>query len=253
MRRLALVAMLFAQLFTLSGCERHMRDMYDQPKHLPAGHSPLFADGLSSRPPPQGSVAQTSGDLAATSSGRRGVEALAIAQRAELQQRLPTPLPADLLQRGRERFTIYCVPCHSPVGDGDGRVVQRGFPSPPSFHIDRLRDAEDRHFYDVVSKGYGVMYPYANRIEPADRWAIVAYIRALQLSQHAPMQQLPASLQAQLNASPQSQPESHQQPQSQQQQQPQSQSQQQQQPQPHRQSQPESPQSQPPQQQGLPR
>ncbi len=90
-----------------------------------------------------------------------------------------------LLQRGRERFDVYCSPCHSVVGDGDGMVVRRGFPAPPSYHIERLRAAPDHHFYDVITHGYGVMYPYGDRVAPDDRWAIVAYIRALQLSQHA--------------------------------------------------------------------
>jgi mono/diheme cytochrome c family protein len=96
-----------------------------------------------------------------------------------------------LLRLGRERYTVYCVPCHSPVGDGDGRIAQRGFPHPPSYHIDRLRKIPDRHFYDVMTNGYGIMYSYADRVTPAERWAIVAYIRALQLSQHADPARLP--------------------------------------------------------------
>ena len=91
----------------------------------------------------------------------------------------------QLLHRGQERFNIYCAPCHSPVGDGDGMVVRRGFPAPPSYHIDRLRQAPARDFYDVMTNGYGVMRPYSDRVSPEDRWAIVAYIRALQLSQYA--------------------------------------------------------------------
>lgn len=90
-----------------------------------------------------------------------------------------------LLKRGQERFHIYCAPCHSELGDGDGMIVQRGFPPPPSFHEQRLRDAPVQHFYDVITNGYGVMYSYAARAQPADRWAIAAYIRALQLSQNA--------------------------------------------------------------------
>jgi mono/diheme cytochrome c family protein len=98
----------------------------------------------------------------------------------------PVPITTQLVLRGRERFDIYCAPCHGRVGDGRGMIVLRGFPAPPSYHTDRLRDAPDSHFYQVISAGYGVMYPYADRIAPTDRWAIVAYIRALQLSQHAP-------------------------------------------------------------------
>jgi hypothetical protein len=93
------------------------------------------------------------------------------------------------------------MPCHSPVGDGDGRVVRRGFPRPPSYHEQRLRDAPDRHFYDVITNGYGIMHSYADRVPPQDRWAIVAYIRALQLSQNAPVAQLPPALRAKLAAS----------------------------------------------------
>jgi mono/diheme cytochrome c family protein len=103
----------------------------------------------------------------------------------------PPQLTAALLARGHERFDIFCAPCHSPVGDGQGIIVQRGFPAPPSFHIDRLRQAPTRHFYDVITNGYGVMYSYADRVPPSDRWAIAAYIRALQESQHTDVASLP--------------------------------------------------------------
>jgi mono/diheme cytochrome c family protein len=95
----------------------------------------------------------------------------------------PPPLTLALLQRGQEQFRIYCTPCHSELGDGDGMVVQRGFPHPPSYHTAALRDAPTQHFYDVITNGFGVMYSYAARVQPSDRWAIAAYIRALQLSQ----------------------------------------------------------------------
>jgi mono/diheme cytochrome c family protein len=94
------------------------------------------------------------------------------------------PLTLALIQRGQQRFRIDCTPCHSELGDGHGMVVQRGFPAPPSYHIDRLRQAPTQHFYDVITHGYGAMYSFAGRVAPADRWAIAAYIRALQLSQH---------------------------------------------------------------------
>jgi mono/diheme cytochrome c family protein len=94
------------------------------------------------------------------------------------------------------------VPCHSPLGDGDGPVARRGFPHPPSYHEQRLRDAPDRHFFDVITHGHGVMYPYGDRVAPEDRWAIVAYIRALQLSQHAPLAQLPAGLRERIARAP---------------------------------------------------
>ena len=96
--------------------------------------------------------------------------------------RTPPPVTPALLARGRERFDIFCAPCHGLDGTGDGRVVQRGFPHPPSYLSGRLRDAPADHFLDVITNGFGVMYPYADRVAPADRWAIVAYIRALQLA-----------------------------------------------------------------------
>ena len=98
----------------------------------------------------------------------------------------PPPLTLALLQRGQERFRIDCTPCHSELGDGHGMIVQRGFPAPPSYHIDGCATAPTQHFYDVMTNGYGAMYSFAGRVAPADRWAIAAYIRALQLSQHPP-------------------------------------------------------------------
>ncbi len=95
------------------------------------------------------------------------------------------------MQRGHERYYIYCSPCHGLDGKGDGMIVERGFPKPPSYHTDRLRAAPARHFFDVITKGYGVMYPYAARVTPEDRWAIVAYVRALQMSQQARLSDVP--------------------------------------------------------------
>jgi mono/diheme cytochrome c family protein len=102
-------------------------------------------------------------------------------------------LTVALLERGRERFNIYCAPCHGRAGVGDGMVVQRGMPRPPSLHDERLRAAPDQHVFDVITRGYGVMYSYAMRVQPPDRWAIVAYIRALQLSQHATLADVPTA------------------------------------------------------------
>ena len=104
----------------------------------------------------------------------------------------PPPVTMALLERGQQRFDIYCAPCHSRVGDGNGVIVQRGFPHPPSYYIDRLRNAPSQHFYDVITHGYGIMYSYADRVEPADRWAITAYIRALQASASANASAVPA-------------------------------------------------------------
>jgi mono/diheme cytochrome c family protein len=100
-------------------------------------------------------------------------------------------IDAALLARGRERYGIYCAPCHGLAGDGDGIVVQRGFPAPPSYHIGRLRAAPARHIVDVITDGYGVMYSYAARVPPRDRWAIAAYVRALQLSRSTNVADVP--------------------------------------------------------------
>ena len=97
----------------------------------------------------------------------------------------PPPVTMALLERGRQRFDIYCSPCHGRTGEGNGMIVQRGFPQPPTYFSERLRNASNQHFYDVITHGYGVMYPYSDRVTPADRWAIVAYIRALQASASA--------------------------------------------------------------------
>jgi mono/diheme cytochrome c family protein len=198
MKLAALLPMLL--LLTLAGCERAMHDMYRQPRYDRDAASPLFPDGRADRPPPAGSVPAAMGDLAATSSSRRGRQELQARAAADAAS-APRITPA-LLRRGQERFDIYCLPCHSPVGDGDGPVARRGFPHPPSFHEQQLRDAPDRLFYDVITNGYGVMYSYADRVTPQDRWAIVAYIRALQLSQGAPAAQVPPALRERLAAAP---------------------------------------------------
>lgn len=207
-------------VFALGGCERGMHEMYDQPKYKPLTPTTLFADGNSSRPQVEGTVPHSAGALAGTSSGRGntvvqekspgpaiGVDAQgqSLARDGDAQVlEFPNPLPitAQLLARGRERFDIYCAPCHGRAGNGDGMIARRGFPAPPSYHTARLRDAPDSHFYQVISDGYGVMYPYADRITPADRWAIVTYIRALQLSQNAPASSLDAQDRAGLQVSP---------------------------------------------------
>jgi mono/diheme cytochrome c family protein len=195
---------------SLAGCERGMHEMYDQPKYKPLVPSSLFADGNASRPQVPGTVPRSAGALAGTSSGRLGRVMLAraagpvtgvdaqgkpLAQGGPgAQQGYANPLPItpQLLHRGQQRFDIYCAPCHSRAGDGDGMIARRGFPHPPSYHTDALRNAPDSHFYDVITNGYGAMFPYADRVAPQDRWAIVAYIRALQLSQHAPASELDA-------------------------------------------------------------
>jgi mono/diheme cytochrome c family protein len=182
----------------LLGCEKAKQDMYDQPKYKPMAPSTLFADGTSARTPPPGSVPRARGAFSGSSSGEQGEQAVERDQAALAAQSNPYPITPQLLRRGQERYEIYCMPCHSPAGDGDGRVVRRGFPAPPSYHQDRLRNAPDRHFFDVITHGYGIMYPYADRVDPPDRWAIVAYIRALQLSQHAAADELSPAQRARL-------------------------------------------------------
>jgi mono/diheme cytochrome c family protein len=189
---------------TLTGCEKLMRNMYDQPRHKPLSTSTLWSDGSSARPIEAGTVVHSGGAVAGASSGRLQIEPLPellapdyaareSGEAAPLRQAdqktasllNPLPITAAVLERGRERFDIYCAPCHSQAGDGDGIIARRGFPRPPSYHTERLRSAPDSHFYAVITQGYGAMYSYADRIATRDRWAIVAYIRALQLSQHA--------------------------------------------------------------------
>lgn len=196
------VVTMAASVLALAGCEKAKQDMYDQPRYKTYAPSPLFEDGASARPPVAGTEPRARGAFADSSGGRKGVDLVRRDAQAEDAQTLPYPVDMTLLKRGQDRYMIYCMPCHSPAGDGDGLVVRRGFPPPPTYHQDRLRNAPDRHLYDVIAKGYGVMAPYGDRVEPADRWAIVAFIRALQLSQHAPADSLPPALKAQLDAQP---------------------------------------------------
>lgn len=138
-------------------------DLARQPKFETYEAASLWNDGASARPLVAGTVARE-----------------ALSREVALVQ--PPPVDAALLVRGQERFGIFCAPCHGPTGRGDGYVVQRGFPAPPSFLSARLRAAPAEHFVDVITQGYGVMYPYDDRVPPADRWAITAYIRALQVA-----------------------------------------------------------------------
>jgi len=119
----------------------------------------------------------------------------AIARDDALKPPSPPPVTMALLERGRQRFDINCSPCHGRLGDGHGMIVQRGFPRPPAYSIDRLRNVPSQHFYDVITHGYGIMYSYADRVEPADRWAIAAYIRALQASATASISDVPSDKQ----------------------------------------------------------
>jgi len=172
----------------LAGCDS--AGMEDQPRYEPLEASDFFKDGMSSRPLVAGTVAR--GELSES-------ELLTTGRiRGELVRALPVKLDRSLVVRGRERFNIYCAVCHDPTGSGDGMIPRRGFRRPPSYHIDRLRSAPPGHFFDVITNGFGVMPRFAPQIEPRDRWAIVAYIRALQLSQSASVSDLPRDVRAQL-------------------------------------------------------
>jgi hypothetical protein len=180
---------LFGILSFSSGCENMMQDMYNQPKYEPFEKSEFFPDDQSARPLVSNTVVHTSGGFASSSSGRVGVAQVPIVSGEEklAQGSIPFPITLALLRRGQERYNVYCAPCHSRVGDGDGMIARRGFPHPPSYHSERLRNVPDSHFYNVIIQGFGRMFSYADRVEPQDRWAIVAYIRALQLSQYTPL------------------------------------------------------------------
>ncbi|HET9862043.1 MAG TPA: cytochrome c [Steroidobacteraceae bacterium] len=193
-------AWLAVLLMCLGGCEQGRRDMYEQPKYRPLMPSARFADGGASRPLPADSIARARGTFAGTSSGRIGADEEVARARDLVAADNPYPPSAARLARGRDRYAIYCVPCHSESGDGDGPVVRRGFPAPPSFHDERLRGVSDRHIFDVISRGYGIMYPLGDRLAPEDRWAVVSYLRALQLSRHFPAERLPAQARARLEA-----------------------------------------------------
>jgi mono/diheme cytochrome c family protein len=173
------IALLLLMAIVLASCDQNMAV---QPKYGEYAKAPLFR-ASSARNPPAGAMAR---------------DAL---QKQQGANRRPA-LTAQLLDRGRERFTIFCSPCHGAGGDGNGRIVQRGMPSPTSYHDPRLVAADDQHFFDVITNGYGAMYSYASRVPPRDRWAIVAYIRALQLSRRASLNDVPPDQRARLEAMP---------------------------------------------------
>jgi mono/diheme cytochrome c family protein len=164
----------------LTGCGENMTDQAKYQEYEPG---PLFRNGRVLQAPVPGTVAR--GDL----------------DRDKSRNEKP-PLTAALLARGQEQFDVFCSPCHARIGDGNGIIVQRGMPHPPSFHSDRLRTADDQHFFDVISNGYGAMYSYADRVSPRDRWALIAYVRALQLSQDAKLEDVPVEVRQQLLEAP---------------------------------------------------
>jgi mono/diheme cytochrome c family protein len=181
-RRLALLGVVVLACLAGGACNWEMRD---DARLKPLEPSPLFTDGRSSRPIEPGTVART--NLRADRSAAEPAPAVPNGKGLDgnPSNDFPYPVTRELLQRGQDRFNIYCSMCHGHDGAGNGMIVQRGFPPPPSYHIDRLRRAPIGHFYDVMTNGYGVMYSYSDRVSPEDRWAIAAYIRVLQVSQNA--------------------------------------------------------------------
>jgi mono/diheme cytochrome c family protein len=173
----------------ISGCDYSLRqDMANQPYNRPLSPNDFFADGRSERPLIENTVAH----------GAVGNDVYSVAKD---YAGYPLPVNEKLLRRGQDRYKIFCTPCHGLQGDGNGMAAVRGMKHPPSFHIDRLRQAPNGYFYDVITNGFGAMYSYSERIPPNDRWAIIAYVRALQLSRNAKAGDLPESLRQKLASS----------------------------------------------------
>jgi mono/diheme cytochrome c family protein len=169
-------------LLAVSGCRQ---DMHDQPKYVPLRQSTFFGDQRSGRPLVPGTVArgQWREDALLYTGKVNGADSTAF----------PFAIDGNVMARGQERFNIYCSPCHGRTGQGDGMIVRRGFRRPPTFHQDRLRNAPVGQIFDVITNGFGAMPDYAGQVPPRDRWAIIAYVRALQLSEHATVSDLPAA------------------------------------------------------------
>lgn len=175
-----------------AGCARI--NMKDQSRLKPLEGSDFFPDGRSSRPLVEGTVAR--GHLKEDEHFYKGTVG------GKVVDTFPFAVTRDDLARGRERYDIFCSPCHSRLGDGKGMVVRRGLKrKPPSFHDPRLRNAPVGHYFDVMTNGFGAMYDYADRLSPKERWQIIAYIRALQLSQNAKVSDVPAGDRQKLDAS----------------------------------------------------
>jgi mono/diheme cytochrome c family protein len=172
----------------LTACRQDMRN---DSRLKPLQETAFFADRNSSRPLVRGTIPRGGADQD---------EFYWTGQIAgHLVKGFPSPVTAEQLNRGRERYNIYCSVCHGITGKGDGMVVQRGFPPPPSLHEQRLRDAPEGHLFNVISNGYGAMYSYGSRVDPEDRWAIIAYIRALQISQNSGLANVPPGLRTELD------------------------------------------------------
>jgi mono/diheme cytochrome c family protein len=181
MRELSFLAVLVMMLSATLGCRQ---DMHDQPRFEPLEASDFFEDGRSARPIVAGTVPRGFlMDDPHLYTGKVG---------DEWAESFPMPVTREVMERGRERYQIFCTPCHGQLGDGLGMVVRRGLSQPPSFHEERLRKERAGYYFDVISRGFGRMKDYAAQLEPRDRWAVVAYVRALQLSQGHPADELDA-------------------------------------------------------------
>lgn len=180
-----LLALGAAALLFASGCQIR-QDMADQPKYKPLAPTDFFDDGRSERPLLENTVAHGSVDEDALFVGKDS-------------NAFPLDLTPALMQRGKERYGIFCTPCHGIQGDGNGMVAMRGMKHPPTYHSDRLRKVPNGYLFDVITNGFGGMLSYSAQISPRDRWAIIAYLRALQLSRNAPVSELPSDLRDKLN------------------------------------------------------
>ena len=179
-RKIPTLLLALAAAALLAGCRQ---DMHDQPKVKPLGESDVFGDHRSARPLVEGTVAR----------GHLDDDELLATGKVDGQDAtdFPWPVTSEVMARGRERYDIFCSPCHDRTGSGDGMIVRRGYRRPPSFHIDRMRQAAVGHFFDVITNGFGAMPDYRAQVPAADRWAIAAYSRALQASQHATLDAVP--------------------------------------------------------------
>jgi mono/diheme cytochrome c family protein len=182
------IAILLLSLAVLSACRQ---DMHDQPKYTALRPSDFFSDGRSARPLSEGTVPRGYLDADVLFYTGKGAD-------GKPSTEFPVPVDKALLERGEQRYNIYCTPCHDRTGSGNGMIVRRGYRRPPTYHSDRMRQQPNGYFFDVITNGFGAMPDYAVQVQPRDRWAIVAYIRALQLSQQASINDVPAAWRGQL-------------------------------------------------------
>lgn len=180
--RLARLAGAASLLLTLAACRQ---DMHDQPKYRGLRGSTFFADGAGARPLVNNTVARGHlNDDVLLETGKQGADDTTV---------FPFPVTDQVMARGQQRYNIYCSPCHGQSGNGDGMIVRRGYRRPPNYNEERLRTAPIGHIYDVITNGFGAMPDYQTQIPVKDRWAIVAYVKALQLASYAPIEDVPAA------------------------------------------------------------